>query len=112
MNDSEQEYTATQNQLQFFAFWKEQHDTGEDAWNQADHHLQEALRAISGQEDLRNEKDLVRQIEDVSGKGLLEPCQKSLEPVLQASIPWWCFHSQSCSSSSSIYYFTREVQTD
>ena len=44
------------------------------------------MRTISGQVDLlrRKEQDLVRQIEDVSGEGLLGPCQKSLEPVLQA----------------------------
>ena len=87
LQDAEQEYTTTQNQLQFFAFWREQHDTGEDAWNQAAQLLQEALRIISRQVDLlrRNEQDLVRQIEDVSGKGLLGPYQKSLEPVLQAN---------------------------
>ena len=49
--------------------------------------MQEPLRTISGQVDLlrRNEQDIVRQIEDVSGKGLLGPCQKSSEPVLQAN---------------------------
>ena len=33
----------------------------------------------------RYEQDLVRQIEDVSSKGLLGPCQKPLEPILQAN---------------------------
>ena len=68
LQDSEQEYTTTQNQLQFFAFWREQHDTGEDAWNQAAQLLQEALRIISRQVDLpRRNEQVVRQIEDVTG---------------------------------------------
>ena len=46
-----------------------------------------ATRTISGQVDLlrRNEQNLVRQTENVGSKGLLGPCQKSLEPVLQAN---------------------------